>query len=127
MGKAYSYDLRTKVIEAIDRGMKKTEASRIFNLSGNTIDLWLKKRQLTGDYQEKKGYQKGHTRKIKNWEKFKEFVIKHGRKTQGEMSEAWHEEISPRTISRGLKKIGFTRKKRLTVIKNDLKKKGLNS
>ena len=127
MAKSYSYDLRTKVIEAIDRGMKKTEASRIFNLSRNTIDLWLKKRQLTGDYQEKKGYQKGHNRKIKDWKKFREFVIKHGSKTQAEMSEVWHEEISPRTISRGLKKIVFTRKKRLTVTKSDLKKKDLNS
>ena len=54
MGKAYSYDLRSKVIEAIDRGMKKIEASQTFNISRNTINLWLKKRELTGDYEEKK-------------------------------------------------------------------------
>lgn len=36
----YSYDLRTKVLQAIDEGMTKTQASRIFKLSRNTIDLW---------------------------------------------------------------------------------------
>ncbi|OWY66263.1 hypothetical protein B7486_37845, partial [cyanobacterium TDX16] len=37
----YSYDLRRKVIEAIDGGMGKTEASKIFKISRNTINLWL--------------------------------------------------------------------------------------
>ena len=42
----YSYDLRRKVIEAIDGGMGKTqEASKIFKISRNTINLWLHKRQ----------------------------------------------------------------------------------
>ncbi|MDJ0717433.1 MAG: IS630 transposase-related protein [Prochloraceae cyanobacterium] len=43
MGKAYSYDLRTKVIEALDRGMKKIEASRIFNLSRKLLTFGLKR------------------------------------------------------------------------------------
>ena len=37
----------------------------------------------------------------------------HGDKTQVEMAKLWDGEISSRTISRALKKIGFTRKKRL--------------
>ena len=126
MGKAYSYDLRSKVIEAIDRGMKKIEASRTFNISRNPIDLWLKKRTSTGDYKAKKGYQKGYNPKLKDLEKFKEFARSHGNKTQAEMAEAWHEPISQRTISRGLKKIGFTRKKRLMAIENETKKKDVN-
>ena len=36
----------------------------------------------------------------------------HGDKTQVEMAKLWDGEISDRTISRALKKIGFTRKKR---------------
>lgn len=62
----YSYDLRTKVIEAIDRGMKKTEASVIFNVSRNTINLWLKKRAETGDYKAKENYRRGYGHKIKD-------------------------------------------------------------
>ncbi len=42
MAAPYSYDLRQKVIQAIDNSMRKSEASRVFALSRNTIDLWLK-------------------------------------------------------------------------------------
>jgi len=53
MAKAYSYDLRKKVIEAIELdGFKKTEASQMFNVSRNTINLWLKRKEETGDYVE---------------------------------------------------------------------------
>jgi hypothetical protein len=37
------------------------------------------------------------------------------------MAKLWAEEISDRTISRALKKIGFTRKKKLMVIKKEMK------
>ncbi|NEP28251.1 IS630 transposase-related protein [Moorena sp. SIO3I6] len=51
MPKAYSYDLRKKVIEAIiEGGMKKSEVSQLFKISRNTIDLWLKRKAETGDY-----------------------------------------------------------------------------
>jgi len=54
MAKAYSYDLRQKVIEAIELdGIKKSEASELFNISRNTIDLWLKRRGQTGDFRAK--------------------------------------------------------------------------
>jgi len=41
MPKPYSYDLRQKVIQAIEfDGLKKSEASQLFNISRNTINLW---------------------------------------------------------------------------------------
>ena len=46
----YSYDLRAKVLQAIDEGITKTQVSRVFNLSRNTINLWLKRREETGSY-----------------------------------------------------------------------------
>jgi transposase len=81
----YSYDLRIKVIEAIDGGMGKTQASKIFNISRNTINLWLNKRKQTGDYRAEKGYQRGYGAKITDLEKFREFARKHGSQTQAEM------------------------------------------
>ena len=39
------------------------------------------------------------------------------------MAELWPEEISDRTISRALEKIGFTRKKKLMVIEKEMKLK----
>lgn len=54
MAKAYSYDLRQKVLNAIQLdGMKKSEAAQVFGLSRNTINLWLKRQDESGDYQAK--------------------------------------------------------------------------
>lgn len=114
----YSYDLRRKVIEAIDGGMGTTEASKIFKISRNTINLWLQRREETGDYLAKDGYQRGYGAKIKDLEKFKEFARKHSSQTQKEMAGAWHLEISDLTLGKGLKKIGFTRKKNLRLSRN---------
>jgi transposase len=111
----YSYDLRIKVIEAIDGGMGKTQASKIFNISRNPINLWLNKRKQTGDYRAEKGYQRGYGAKITDLEKFREFARKHGSQTQAEMAEAWDKEISDQTIGKALKKISFTRKKNLRI------------
>ncbi len=111
----YSYDLRIKVIEAIDEGMGKTQASKIFKISRNTLNLWLHRRKETGGYRAKVGYQQGYGAKITDLENFKEFARKHGSQTQQEMAEAWEGEISDRTIGKALKKIRFTRKKNLRV------------
>lgn len=127
MPASYSYDLRTKVINAIDEGMGKTQVSRIFKISRNTIDLWLKKREKTGDYRADVGYQQGYNSKISDLDKFREFAAAHGSLTQKEMAEKWSEKISDRTIGKALKKIGYSRKKKLTVIKKEMKKKDKNS
>ena len=110
MAKPYSYDLRQKVIQAIERdGIKKSEASQLFNISRNTIDLWLKRRAESGDLLPKPHPHPGNGHKILDWDKFREFVKVHGDKTQEEMAQLWDGEISARTISRALQKIGFTR------------------
>jgi transposase len=122
MAKPYSYDLRQKVLQAIKLdGLKKSEASQLFNISRNTIDLWLKRLEETGDYQAKPNQPPGNGHKITDWEEFREFASSHGDKTQVEMAKLWKEQISDRTISRALKKIGFTRKKRPMAIANAMK------
>jgi hypothetical protein len=63
----------------------------------------------------------GNGHKITNWEKFREFVEVNGDKTQVEMVSLWQGEISARTISIALKKIGFSRKKKLMVIESEMK------
>ena len=37
MMKAYSQDLRTKILEAVDRGMPKSEAARAFGVSRSSV------------------------------------------------------------------------------------------
>ena len=122
MANAYSYDLRQKVIQAIELdGMKKSEAAQVFGISRNTIDLWLKRRIETGDYQAKPKQPPGNGHKITDWQKFRAFVAQYGNKTQAEMAELWSGQISARTISRALRHIGFTRKKRLMATLNAMR------
>ena len=89
--------------------------------SRNTIDLWLKRQAETGDFQALPKKPPGNDHKITDWEKFREFALTHGDKTQAEMAELWDDQISDRTISRALNKIGFTRKKRHMATVNVMK------
>ena len=122
MPKPYSYDLRQKVIQALKLdGLKISKACLIFSISRNTIRWWLKREREPGDFQALPNQPPGNGHKITDWEKFTIFVEVNGGKTQVEMAKLWTEKISERTISRGLKKIGFTRKKKLMAIKKGMK------
>jgi transposase len=46
---AYSKDLRSKVLSAIDRSIPRKKASDLFGVSRSTIKRWLKRRRQTGD------------------------------------------------------------------------------
>ena len=137
MPKPYSYDFRQKVIQAIELdGLKKQEASELFNISRNTLNLWLKRKAETGDVQALPNRPPGNNHKITDWEQFRAFAKTHGEKTQVEMAQLWEGEISDseallrsadRTISRALKKIGFTRKKRPTATSNGMSRNGKRS
>jgi transposase len=99
------------ILQAIEMdGLKKTEASELFDISRNTINLWFESRDETVDIKVKTRASSSQQPKISNWEKFREFVKEHGDKSQAEMAELWGN-ISQRSISRALKQIGFTRKK----------------
>ena len=52
MGKAYSVDLRLRVLAAIDAGLSKMQAHKTFQISRSTIDDWLKLRAQTGSVQD---------------------------------------------------------------------------
>jgi transposase len=121
MPAAYSDDLRQKVMIAIDRGEKKSYVSRMFNISRDTIDRWLKRRDTTGSVEAAMGYQRGHSHRIQDWEEFRAFAKKYGDKTQVEMAQLWSGQMSERTMSRALARIGWTRKKRRMVTSNGMK------
>lgn len=128
MAKAYSYDLRQKVMQAIEwDGLKKSEANELFNISRNTINLWFQRKAETGDVQVKPRPTSSPKQKISDCEKFRVFAKEHEDKTQAEMAELWDGDISSRTISRALQKLGLTRKKRRTGIANGTKRNAHNS
>ena len=96
MSKAYSYDLRQKVINAIELdGLKKKEASELFTISRNTINLWFQRRKETGDIKAITTKKGNRARKIEDWEKFRAFATEHQDKTQAEMAELWEGKSVP--------------------------------
>lgn len=117
----YSYDLRTKAIEAVKRGKRKIEVCRLMNISRNSLDLWLKREQETGDYTAVVQFQKGSGQKIKDWKRFREFVEQHGDLTQGQMAQLWGENVTQQNISRALRQLGYSRKKKHTAIRSETK------
>ena len=116
----YSDDLRRKVIAAVKRGERKTDVSKMFHISRNRLDLWLKREQETGDCRAMTNYQQGCRHKITDWERFRAFVQQHGGKTQAQMASLWGGGVSQQNISDAMQKIGVSRKKRLMGIENGM-------
>lgn len=122
MAKPYSNDFRRKVIEAIELdGLKKSEASQLFRISRNTINLWLMLKAETGDVSPKTRVVSANTSKIGDWSRFQEFVKAHSDKTQSELAELWEGDISQPTISRALQTIRHSRKKKHMAMFNEMK------
>ena len=74
MASPYPIELRTRVIEKTESGMKIVEVSSLLNIHRETIASWIKIKKENCSCKAKKGYQKGHTHKIKNKEVIKEFI-----------------------------------------------------
>ena len=122
MPSPYSYDLRTKAIEAVERGEKKATVCRTLGISCNTLHLWIKRKEETGDYQAITNFQQGYGHKINDLDKFREFVAEHSGKTQAQMAQLWGDDVTQQNISDALQKIGWTRKKRPMAIEKGMRR-----
>ena len=106
MAKAYSNDLRIRVLKAINEGNKIKIVSETFNVCIKTIYNWRRLKEKTGSYEAKTGYQNGHSHKIKDLEAFKDYVAKNPNQVLGEIAESLGN-MSSTTVHRAFKKIGF--------------------
>ena len=111
MPSPYSYDLRIRVVAAVEKGMEVKEASHTFGVHRDTITAWLARKEATGDVQAKVGYQRGHSHKITDPEQCKAFVQDHGEATVEELADAWGG-VKRMTIWRQLHQGGYTHTKR---------------
>ncbi|MEP0949665.1 MULTISPECIES: IS630 transposase-related protein [Cyanophyceae] len=82
MPAAYSDDLREKALAAVDRGDSKSHVSCTFSISRNTLDLWLKRREVMGSAAPIRHYYRGPEPKINDLEAFRAFAQTHGHLTQ---------------------------------------------
>ncbi len=116
---ALSIDLRKRVIAAIEGGMRITDAAKSFQVARKSIYRWLDLRKETNSLAPKSGYQKGHSHKITDWEKFKKFASEHRHLTSPKMVIEWEKItgvlMSENVMQRALKKIGYTSKKNLWI------------
>jgi transposase len=126
MGKAYSVDLRMRVLAAIDGGLSKMQAHQIFQISRSTIDDWLKLRAQTGSVQAPEQRRRG--RGLGAQEDFAAFAERHPHSTLQQMRQAWQQEtqqsLSTMSFSRALRQRGYTRKKRAISTGNGARKSG---
>ncbi len=125
MASPYSEDLRRKAIAAVKRGERKTEVRKMFGISRNTLDLWLKREAETGDCHAITNYQQGCRHKITDWERFRAFIEQHGGKTQAQLAALWGEGVTQQNISAAMQKLGISRKKEHPVIKSAMKPSGM--
>ena len=88
-----------------------------------TLTEWHDRYRASSEVAAKQDYQQGQSHKITDWEAFRALAAKHGDKTQAEMTQLWFEEISEDTIGWALKRIGFTRKKDVSLCRKDPKKR----
>lgn len=116
MAVPYSYDLRCKVLAAINRGMRKSHASQLFQISRNTIDLWLAVPATPGDVRalsRQAAVKRCARRKIVNESAFEAFVRQNPTATQTELAQLWKSPISRQTVGRVLRKSATREKKDL--------------
>lgn len=121
MGAPYSQDLRVRVVAALDGGMSKMAAHKLFGISRSTLDDWLRLREQTGAVVPA-AYKRGPRPTLGNTlpdeVALRAFVEAQPDRTLEEMAQAWHQaggpRVSPTTFSKALVRLGFTRKKRVS-------------
>jgi transposase len=126
MPAAYSKDLRLKAIDAVQRGEKKSQVCRFYKISRNTLDLWLKRVQETGSVCPSVRGSGGQVPKLKDREKFRQFIAQNKDKTQKQIAELWGEGWTQQNVSYACQKLGITRKKKLMDIRKEMKKSEKN-
>lgn len=126
MSAPYSEDLRKKVLVLVNKKTKKTVIASQLELGRDTIYRWINLEKNTGSVAPKIPCKKGPACKIIDLDAFRNFVNANKNLTQKEMAYKYGN-VSESTIARSLKKIGYSRKKRVITILKATKKIEKNS
>jgi transposase len=122
----YSEDLRLRVLGAIDAGMNKMTAHKTFRVSRSTIDDWFELREQTGSVKANITYRRGKAPTINDLQAFEEFARRHSGCTLEQLAQAWQQETGVKLtlmpFSHALRRIGWTRKKRVGVTASVMRK-----
>lgn len=113
MTKAYSLDLREKVISFVKQGHSKREASKVFNIGEDTIYRWLRRLNAGESLCAKK---RTHFATKVPMEVLKAYVEKHPDHTLKEIGAAVG--LHNSKVCKHLKRLNITRKKRPPFMRN---------
>ncbi|MCP4337103.1 MAG: helix-turn-helix domain-containing protein [Mycoplasma sp.] len=100
---AYGLELRQRIIEFIQKGSHVDKAAEIFNINRSTIYRWLKRENLAPKLNHTKGY-KIDKKALKKAIEEKPDIF------ERELAKKFN--VSQPSISRMLKKLGYSNKKR---------------
>ena len=120
MAKAYSEDLRKKVISHIMSGCSKREAAKIFNVGEATVYRWIELHKQ-GDIKPKKRTE--YPRKVAE-QKLREYVEQNPDHTLKQIAEALG--LTFQNVAKWLERLKITRKKRQRSIKSAMKRNETN-
>lgn len=120
MAKAYSEDLREKVMSHLMSGCSKRETARIFKIGEATIYRW-QKLHTEGSLKPKKRIFYPH--KVKE-QKLRDYVQANPDDTLEQIGKALG--LGRQTVFSWLRRLSITRKKRQRSTKNVMKKNGLS-
>jgi transposase len=127
---AYSKDLRLRVLDAVDRGLPRTEVSSLFGVSLSTIKRYVKRRREGEDLSPRPttGRKRRNLASVEEKRALWEQPEKNDEATLERHCELWEKErgvrVSLATMSRAIRnKLGWTRKKRRWVPPSETKKR----
>jgi len=111
--KAYSQDLRDRVIELYKtRKYTKTELTKIFKLSYQTVFEWIKRYKESNDYSSKQHIQQGRKARFTDKKSVLEFLAQNPDSQGLDIRDAVAPELPMSTFYDTLRRMGITYKKR---------------
>lgn len=113
--RAYSLDLRQKVLAAVDAGMSKTQAARTFGVGRETIRRYVNQRRDTGTLDPRPHPGRPPTIRPEQREMLWAQLVEHPEAILVEHCALWEAQtgvsISMAAMSREIRRLGWTRKK----------------
>jgi len=116
---SYSVDLRKKVIEFIERTRNVLEASRVFGVHYNTVRKWFKVYEEENRLEPKEAYRQDPYKM--DWEELRLYVEANPDLYQEEYAKVFG--VSQGQISKVLKRLGVTYKKRVRPMQSKMRKR----
>ena len=120
MAKAYSVDLRKKVIDLINDGKSKVFISKVLKISTKTIYNWIQKYKETNTLEPSTKNNKRPS--IVDLERLEKYIIKNPSKTLKQIGKEFN--CSYVAIFKRLKQLGYSFKKNDSFTLKEMKKSG---